>query len=62
VAKGWTLALTPGPVDQDLERLGHSRIVRPMFPYDAFAERPDLSAALIRGRRYERGFAGTVGA
>ncbi|GGO63278.1 microcystin degradation protein MlrC [Microbacterium nanhaiense] len=62
VAKGWTLALTPGPVDQDLERLGHSRIVRPMFPYDAFDERPDLSAAVIRGRRYVRGFAGTASA
>jgi microcystin degradation protein MlrC len=57
VAKGWTLALTPGPVDQDLERLGHERIVRPMFPYDAFDARPDLSAALLRGREYVRGFA-----
>ena len=58
VAKGWTLALTPGPVDQDLERLGHERIVRPMFPYDTFDARPDLSAALIQGRRYVREFAG----
>lgn len=58
VAKGWTLALTPGPVDQDLERLGHSRIVHPMFPYDDFAERPDLSAAVLQNRGYVRGFAG----
>lgn len=58
VAKGWTLALTPGPVDQDLERLGHERIVRPMFPYDEFAARPDLSAAVLQGRRYVRAFAG----
>jgi microcystin degradation protein MlrC len=58
VAKGWTLALTPGPVDQDLERLGHERIVRPMYPYDDFAARPDLSAAVLQGRRYVRGFAG----
>ncbi|WP_396652806.1 M81 family metallopeptidase [Microbacterium sp. Marseille-Q6965] len=57
VAKGWTLALTPGPVDQDLERLGHRRIVRPMYPYDAFPQRPDLSAALLQGREYVRGFA-----
>lgn len=56
VAKGWTLALTPGPVDQDLERLGHERIRRPMFPYDEFAERPDLSAAIVRGRGYVREF------
>lgn len=57
MAKGWTLALTPGPVDQDLERLGHQRIVRPMFPYDEFASRPDLSAAVLQSRRYVRDFA-----
>jgi microcystin degradation protein MlrC len=44
VARGWTLALTPGPVDQDLERLGHERIARPMFPFDAFPADPDLTA------------------
>lgn len=47
VAQGWTLALTPGPVDQDLLRLGHERIERPMFPFDAFAERPDLTARVL---------------
>ena len=46
IAQGWTLALTPGPVDQDLERLGHSRIMRPMHPFDAFPEPPDLSVRL----------------
>lgn len=30
----WILALTPGGVDQDLIRLGHSHIQRPMFPFD----------------------------
>jgi microcystin degradation protein MlrC len=50
VAQGWTLALTPGPVDQDLERLGHERIRRPMFPYDAFEREPNLSARVLRGR------------
>ncbi|QYN39789.1 M81 family metallopeptidase [Pseudonocardia sp. DSM 110487] len=44
LARGWTLALTPGPVDQDLERLGHERIARPMFPFDAFDADPDLTA------------------
>jgi hypothetical protein len=29
---GWMLALTPGGVDQNLERLGYKRIQRPMFP------------------------------
>ena len=43
----WTLALTPGGVDQDLERLGHQRIRRPMFPFDTFAAEPDLTARLI---------------
>ncbi len=50
VATGWTLALTPGPVDQDLERLGHTRIRRPMFPYDDFPVHPDLTATVLRGR------------
>ncbi|MFC0674430.1 M81 family metallopeptidase [Brachybacterium hainanense] len=33
-AADWRLALTPGGVDQDLVRLGHSRIDRPMIPFD----------------------------
>jgi len=44
---GWIMALTPGGVDQDLERLGHKRIQRPMFPLDQDMEDPDLSARLI---------------
>tara|TARA_R110000764_G_scaffold219818_2_gene307938 strand:+ start:13314 stop:14903 length:1590 start_codon:yes stop_codon:yes gene_type:complete len=44
----WIMMLTPGGVDQDLERLGHKRIIRPMFPYDKDMERPDLSARLIQ--------------
>jgi microcystin degradation protein MlrC len=47
VAQGWTLALTPGPVDQDLERLGHSRIMRPMHPFDEFDQDPDLAPRII---------------
>lgn len=50
VAHGWTLALTPGPVDQDLERLGHHRIRRPMFPFDTFDVEPDLAPEVWRGR------------
>ena len=30
----WQMALTPGGVDQDLMRLGHRRIDRPMVPFD----------------------------
>ncbi len=43
----WLMALTPGGVDQDLERLGHKRIERPMFPLDKEMAAPDLSARLI---------------
>lgn len=46
IAAGWTLALTPGPVDQDLERLGHHEIRRPMFPFDQFEGEPALKARL----------------
>ncbi len=44
---GWVMALTPGGVDQDLDRLGHQRIKRPMYPMDKDMEDPDLSARLI---------------
>ena len=44
----WIMALTPGGVDQDLERLGHKHIKRPMFPLDKDMETPDLSARLIK--------------
>ncbi len=44
---GWIMALTPGGVDQDLERLGHKNIKRPMFPLDVDMAEPDLSARLI---------------
>jgi microcystin degradation protein MlrC len=43
----WIMALTPGGVDQDLERLGYQRIKRPMFPLDKDMEDPDLSAVFI---------------
>ena len=43
----WIMALTPGGVDQDLERLDYQRIKRPMFPLDKDMEDPDLSARFI---------------
>jgi len=43
----WLMALTPGGVDQDLERLGYKRIKRPMFPLDKDMEQPDLNAQMI---------------
>ncbi|WP_026819148.1 M81 family metallopeptidase [Arthrobacter castelli] len=47
MAADWMLALTPGGVDQDLLRLGHSRIDRPMFPFDRHDSDPDLHARLV---------------
>ena len=43
----WIMALTPGGVDQDLERLGYERINRPMFPLDRDMNDPDLSTRFI---------------
>lgn len=43
----WLLALTPGGVDQDLERLDYQRINRPMFPLDKEMEDPDLTARFV---------------
>ncbi len=43
----WLLALTPGDVDQNIERLPYKRIVRPMFPFDKDMKEPDLSAKLV---------------
>jgi microcystin degradation protein MlrC len=37
----WIMALTPGGVDQDLERLGYQRVQRPLFPLDK--EFPNLN-------------------
>ncbi|PIF05148.1 MAG: microcystin degradation protein MlrC [Draconibacterium sp.] len=44
---GWIMALTPGGVDQDLQRLSYKRIKRPMFPLDEDMPDPDLSVRLI---------------
>jgi microcystin degradation protein MlrC len=46
-AADWLLALTPGGVDQDLLRLGHHRIERPMWPFDRDEHEPSLTATLI---------------
>lgn len=43
----WLLALTPGGVDQNLERLPYKRIERPMFPFDKNMKEPDLSARMV---------------
>ena len=43
----WIMALTPGGVDQDLDRLGYKKIRRPMYPLDKDMKDPDLSARLI---------------
>ena len=48
MAADWMLGLTPGGVDQDLKRLGHRRIRRPMWPFDdEFPRAPDLTSRFI---------------
>jgi microcystin degradation protein MlrC len=46
-AADWILALTPGGVDQDLLRLGHHRIRRPLYPFDPDMPDPELTAELL---------------
>ncbi|PPF70599.1 microcystin degradation protein MlrC [Clavibacter michiganensis] len=47
MAADWMMALTPGGVDQDLARLPHHRIIRPMVPFDEVTGTPDLSARMM---------------
>ncbi|MFI9760039.1 M81 family metallopeptidase [Streptomyces sp. NPDC051963] len=47
MAADWKMALTPGGVDQDLLRLGHHRIRRPMFPFDPDMPASDLTARVV---------------
>ncbi|MEU6113258.1 MlrC C-terminal domain-containing protein [Streptomyces sp. NPDC047117] len=48
IAADWLLALTPGGVDQDLLRLGHHRVERPLHPFDDEGfEDPDLTPVLL---------------
>jgi len=46
-AKGWILALTPGGVDQDIVRLGHRHLERPIYPLDPRMTSPDLAPELL---------------
>lgn len=45
--RDWKMALTPGGVDQDLIRLGHHHIDRPMFPFDPDTQLPPLTARVV---------------
>lgn len=46
-AKGWVLALTPGGVDQDIVRLGHRGLDRPIYPLDTGMPAPDLAPVIV---------------
>lgn len=46
-AKGWVLALTPGGVDQDIVRLGHRDLDRPIYPLDPQMPAPDLAPVIL---------------
>ncbi|KRF34916.1 microcystin degradation protein MlrC [Nocardioides sp. Soil805] len=45
MAADWRMALTPGGVDQDLARLGHRQVRRPMFPFDR--DEVDVAAGAV---------------
>ena len=47
-AKGWVIALTPGGVDQDIIRLGHRGLDRPIYPLDSQMSAPDLEPLLMQ--------------
>lgn len=47
-AKGWVMALTPGGVDQDLERLEYHEVDRPIHPLDKEIHQPDLMPVIFR--------------
>jgi len=47
-AAGWKLALTPGGVDQDLLRLGHSHLADGVYPFVEDGGTPALSAVVHR--------------
>jgi len=44
---GWIMALTPGGVDQNLERLDYKRVKRPIFPLDKNFIKPSKEATMI---------------
>ncbi len=46
-AKGWVLALTPGGVDQDIARLGHRGLDRPIYPLDPEMPTPGLAPVIV---------------
>lgn len=48
LAAGWTIALTPGGVDQDLLRLGHTRLGPGVYPFDTSVVAPDLTPRIAR--------------
>ncbi|WP_022868761.1 M81 family metallopeptidase [Schaalia vaccimaxillae] len=45
--RDWLMALTPGGVDQDLIRLGHHHIERPMFPFDQDMDLGELNVRVV---------------
>lgn len=48
LAADWTLALTPGGVDQDLLRLGHHNLAPGVYPFDLSIPEPDLTPVVTR--------------
>ncbi len=47
LAADWRLALTPGGVDQDLQRQEYAHLKRPLYPFDPSMAAPSLNAELL---------------
>ena len=50
-ARGSVIALTPGGVDQDIVRLGHRHLERPIFPLDPEMPDPDFEPTVLESAR-----------
>lgn len=48
LAADWTLALTPGGVDQNLIRLGHHNLAPGVYPFHTSVPNPDLTPVVTR--------------
>ncbi len=58
IAREHMFALTPGAVDQELGRLGHRRVVHPIYPLDTFSEEPSLEPVVFGPRQPTTAVAG----
>lgn len=46
-AEGWVMALTPGPVSQDINSIQYKNLKRPLFPLESHEFTPELHANIV---------------